>query len=79
MAKNEATVAAPRSNTKLFMNNNARSVRFAKAVDFPAAVDHVTLVKQGRGRLVLPSDEAWDDFFEREGLGGNFLSLAVSQ
>lgn len=67
----------PKSTTRLFKNNNARSIRLSKAVDFPAPVDHVTVLKQGRGRLVLPSDQSWDDFFEAEGLGTDYLNRAI--
>jgi antitoxin VapB len=58
----------PASKTKLFQNNNARGVRLAKAVDFAESVEHVTVLKYGRGRLVLPSSESWEAFFESPGL-----------
>jgi antitoxin VapB len=58
----------PSSKTKLFQNNSARAVRFSKALDFDETVSAVQVMKSGRGRLVIPSEISWDEFFASDGV-----------
>ncbi len=56
------------SRTTLFKSNRTQAVRLQKDVAFPDNVRSVTIVKDGRRRVIVPSDSAWDDFFDAPGL-----------
>ena len=58
----------PITRTSLFRSNRSQAVRLPKDVAFSDAVKDVRIVKQGRGRLVLPADAVWDDFFQAPGI-----------
>jgi len=58
----------PSAITKLFPNNKIRAVRLAKAVDFDANVSQVRVLKFGNGRLIVPAERTWSEFFESDGL-----------
>ena len=49
--------------SKLFISNRSQAVRLPKAVAFPDGVKEVEILKVGRGRLVVPKGERWDDLF----------------
>ncbi|RKR06719.1 antitoxin VapB [Kushneria sinocarnis] len=51
-------------NTKLFLSNKSQAVRLPKAVAFPEEVSEVTIITLGRSRLITPSGNLWDDFFD---------------
>jgi antitoxin VapB len=53
------------TETKLFISNRSQAVRLPKAVAFPDGVKEVEILKLGRGRLVVPKGERWDDLFRR--------------
>jgi antitoxin VapB len=58
----------PIGHTVLFKSNRSQAVRLPKDVAFPDSVRNVRVVKEGKGRLVLPADAAWDDFFDAPGI-----------
>lgn len=58
----------PAAHTSLFRSNRSQAVRLPKSVAFPAGVREVRVVKEGKGRLVLPAGSVWDDFFEAAGI-----------
>lgn len=60
------------SRTTLFKSNRSQAVRLSKDVAFPDGVRAVTILKEGRRRVIVPSDSVWDDFFDASGieLGG---------
>jgi len=43
-------------------------LRLPKDVAFPEGVRSVTILRDGRRRIIMPSDAMWDDFFEAPGL-----------
>lgn len=56
------------TRTTLFQSNRSQAVRLPKDVAFPEGVRSVTIVREGRRRVIMPSDAAWDDFFAAEGV-----------
>jgi antitoxin VapB len=43
-------------------------VRLPKAVAFPDEVKEVIVLRDGKRRVLVPSDAAWDDFFDLPGI-----------
>jgi len=56
------------SRTTLFKSNRSQAVRLPKDVAFPDDVRAVTILKDGRRRVIVPSDSVWDDFFDAPGI-----------
>jgi antitoxin VapB len=61
----EASMAA---RTTLFLSNRSQAVRLPRALAFGKGVREVTIVQDGPRRIIVPSDAAWDDFFEAPGV-----------
>lgn len=56
------------TRTTLFRSNRSQAVRLPKDVAFPDTVLAVTILREGRRRVIVPADTSWDDFFEAEGV-----------
>jgi antitoxin VapB len=56
------------SKTTLFQSNRSQAVRLPKDVAFPEGVRSVTIVREGKRRIITPSDAVWDDFFDAPGV-----------
>lgn len=56
------------TRTKLFQSNRSQAVRLPKDVAFPETVSAVTIVREGRSRVIVPADAVWDDFFDAPGI-----------
>lgn len=56
------------TRTTLFRSNRSQAVRLPKDVAFPDSVSAVTILREGRRRVIVPADASWDDFFEAEGV-----------
>lgn len=56
------------TKTTLFQSNKTQAVRLPKDVAFPEGVRTVTVVRDGKRRIVTPADAAWDDFFDAPGI-----------
>jgi antitoxin VapB len=56
------------TRTKLFRSNRSQAVRLPKDVAFPEGVKEVTVLRDGRRRIVVPADTVWDDFFDAPGI-----------
>jgi len=54
--------------TTLFQSNRSQAVRLPKDVAFPEGVREVTILREGRGRVIVPANAVWDDFFESPGI-----------
>ncbi|MFT4252840.1 MAG: type II toxin-antitoxin system VapB family antitoxin [Caulobacter sp.] len=54
--------------TTLFQSNRSQAVRLPKDVAFPEGVRSVTVLRDGKRRVIVPSDAAWDDFFAEPGI-----------
>ena len=50
--------------TSLFLSNRSQAVRLPKDVAFPEGVSAVTIVRDGKKRIIAPADTSWDDFFD---------------
>jgi len=55
--------------TKLFKSNKTQAVRLPRDVAFPDEVREVTIVRDGKRRIIAPADSSWDDFFASPGIG----------
>jgi antitoxin VapB len=56
------------TRTKLFRSNRSQAVRLPKDVAFPEGVTEVTVLRDGKRRIVVPADTVWDDFFDAPGV-----------
>jgi antitoxin VapB len=56
------------SKTTLFLSNRSQAVRLAKDVAFPEGVRAVTVLREGKRRVIVPADAVWDDFFDSPGV-----------
>jgi len=56
------------ARTKLFRSNRSQAVRLPKDVAFPEGVSEVTILRDGKRRIVVPADTVWDDFFDAPGI-----------
>ncbi len=54
--------------TTLFLSNRSQAVRLPRAIAFGDDVREVTILRDGPRRIIVPSDAAWDDFFEAAGV-----------
>ncbi|WP_369062402.1 type II toxin-antitoxin system VapB family antitoxin [Caulobacter sp. 73W] len=54
--------------TSLFLSNRSQAVRLPRDVAFPEGVSAVTIVKEGKKRIIMPANAAWDDFFDEPGI-----------
>lgn len=56
------------TRTSLFQSNRSQAVRLPKEVAFPEGVRSVVILRDGKRRLIVPADAAWDDFFDAPGV-----------
>jgi antitoxin VapB len=54
--------------TKLFQSNRSQAVRLPKDVAFPDSVKEVTVLRDGKRRVIVPASAVWDDFFDSPGV-----------
>jgi len=58
----------------VFKTNKSQAVRLPKPVALPEDVKKVDIVSLGRARLIAPAGEAWDSWFDGEGVTDDFMS-----
>lgn len=58
----------------VFQSNRSQAVRLPKALALPEGVKRVDIVAIGRTRVISPAGEAWDSWFEGEGVSDDFMS-----
>lgn len=58
----------------VFVSNKSQAVRLPKAVALPESVKQVDIIVLGRARLIVPAGEAWDSWFEGEGVSDDFMN-----
>jgi len=56
------------TRTTLFQSNRSQAVRLPKEVAFPEGVRAVTILREGKRRVIVPADAVWDDFFDAPGV-----------
>lgn len=54
--------------TTVFQSNRSQAVRLPKDVAFPEGVKHVTVLRDGKRRIIVPSESVWDAFFDAPGI-----------
>lgn len=54
--------------TTIFQSNRSQAVRLPKDVAFPEGVRTVTVLREGKRRVIVPADAGWDDFFDAPGI-----------
>lgn len=59
---------SPMVETTLFKSNKSQAVRLPRDVAFPDDVRDVTIIRDGKRRIIAPSDSSWDDFFAAPGI-----------
>lgn len=60
--------------TRIFKSNRSQAVRLPKAVSMPESIKDVEIIKIGNKRIIIPAGQSWDDWFESEGVSGDFMS-----
>ncbi len=55
-------------HTNIFRSNRSQAVRLAKDVAFPDDVKQVTVPRDGKRRVIVPTDSLWDEFFDSPGI-----------
>jgi antitoxin VapB len=56
------------TRTKLFRSNRSQAVRLPKSLAFPDSVKEVNILREGKRRVIVPSNAVWDDFFDAPGI-----------
>jgi len=56
------------ARTTLFQSNRSQAVRLPKDVAFPEGIREVTILRDGKRRLIVPAGTTWDDFFDAPGI-----------
>jgi antitoxin VapB len=59
---------AAMGRTTLFQSNRSQAVRLSKDVAFPEGTKEVTVLRDGKRRVIVPSNASWDDFFDAPGV-----------
>ncbi|MDE1465618.1 type II toxin-antitoxin system VapB family antitoxin [Spartinivicinus poritis] len=57
----------------VFKSNKSQAVRLPKPVSLPDSVKQVDIIALGRARLIVPAGEAWDSWFDGEGVTEDFM------
>ena len=58
----------------VFKSNRNQAVRLPKAAALPDDVKRVDIVMLGRSRLIAPSGEIWDSWFEQDVVSDDYMS-----
>ena len=56
------------TRTNLFLSNRSQAVRLPKDVAFPDDVRSVTILREGKRRVIVPTESLWDEFFDAPGI-----------
>ena len=56
------------TRTVLFQSNRSQAVRLPRDVAFPQGVKDVTILRDGKRRIIVPTNALWDDFFAAPGV-----------
>ena len=58
----------------VFKNNKSQAIRLPKKAALPTSVKKVDIIALGRARLIVPANEAWDSWFEEDGVTEDFMN-----
>ena len=59
--------------TKIFQSGNSQAVRLPKNVAFPKEVTKVNVIVQGCSRIITPSEQTWDNWFNNKNITDDFM------
>jgi antitoxin VapB len=62
-------------SSSVFKSNTTQAVRLPKAVALPDEVKRVDIIALGRARLIVPTGEGWDSWFDNARVTDDFMSL----
>lgn len=62
------------TTSSVFTNNRTQAVRLPADLRFPDDVKRVEVIALGRARLIVPAGEAWDTWFDAEGVTPDFMT-----
>jgi len=65
---------AKMERASIFKSNKSQALRLPKPVAYPDDVKQVDIVVIGRARIITPAGEAWDSWFDGEGVSGDFMT-----
>jgi antitoxin VapB len=54
--------------TTVFQSNRSQAVRLPRDVAFPDDVKQVTVLRDGKRRVIVPAGSLWDEFFDAPGI-----------
>jgi antitoxin VapB len=54
--------------TTIFHSNRSQAVRLPRDVAFPDDVKQVTVLRDGKRRVIVPVGSLWDAFFDAPGI-----------
>lgn len=61
------------ATTKLFIHNKTQAVHLSKAVELPDSVTEVSIIAIGNARIITPTLESWDDWFDKPQVTDDFM------
>ncbi len=67
-------IAMTTVKTKLFKSNKTQAVRLPKAVAFDESVTRVEIVAVGNTRIISPTGESWNQWFDGPVVSDDFMS-----
>lgn len=59
--------------TKIFQSGNSQAVRLPKGIAFPKTVKKVNVIIQGHARIITPTEETWDSWFDNKNITDDFM------
>ena len=62
-----------KAHTKNFLSNRSQVVRLPKAVGLPDSIKAVDIIAIGNTRLILPTGESWDSWFDGPRVSDDFM------
>jgi antitoxin VapB len=63
--------------TKIFKSNRSQAVRLPKEVAFPESVKDVEIIAIGNKRMIIPTNESWEEWFNGPGVSEDFMSERI--
>lgn len=60
--------------TKIFRSNKSQAVRLPKAVELPDSVINVSIIAIGNKRIIMPTTESWDEWFDNPQVTDDFMT-----
>lgn len=61
------------TQASIFLNNKTQAVRLPKDVAFPEGTKSVEVITVGNTRVLTPTDQLWDSFFDAHSVSDDFM------